>query len=56
MAPADLVRAGYDAGVLTVGASDNVVRILPPLTIADADITEGLRRLDAAAAALSRAS
>jgi acetylornithine/N-succinyldiaminopimelate aminotransferase len=46
---ADFVRAGYAAGVLTVAAADNVVRLLPPLNIPDADIAEALTRLDAAA-------
>ena len=51
----DVVKAGYDARVLTVAGADNVVRLLPPLNISDADIDEGLRRLDAAATALDRA-
>jgi acetylornithine/N-succinyldiaminopimelate aminotransferase len=53
--PADFVKAGLGAGVLTVPASDRVLRLLPALTISDADIAEGLRRLDAAAAALAPA-
>jgi len=52
VAPADFVKAGYGAGVLTVPAADNVVRLLPPLNIPDEDISEALRRLDAAASAL----
>ncbi|MFZ5749939.1 MAG: aspartate aminotransferase family protein [Pseudomonadota bacterium] len=51
-APADVVKAGYGAHVLTVPAADNVVRILPPLTITDDEITEAVRRLDQAAARL----
>jgi acetylornithine/N-succinyldiaminopimelate aminotransferase len=35
-----------------VGAADNVVRLLPPLTISDADLAEAIARLDAAATAL----
>jgi acetylornithine/N-succinyldiaminopimelate aminotransferase len=50
---ADLVKAGMAEHVLTVAASDNVVRLLPALNIPDADIAEALKRLDAAAAALS---
>jgi acetylornithine/N-succinyldiaminopimelate aminotransferase len=46
----DFVKAGYEAGVLTVGAADNVVRLLPALNIPDADIAEALVRLDRAAA------
>lgn len=55
IAPAEVVKAGYEAGVLTVPAADNVLRILPPLNIADEDIAEALRRLDAAATALTPA-
>ena len=47
----DIVKAGYGAKVLTVPAGDNVVRLLPPLNITDAEIDEGLRRLDAACTA-----
>jgi acetylornithine/N-succinyldiaminopimelate aminotransferase len=52
----DLVKAGYDAGVLVVGAADNVVRLLPALNIEDADIAEALRRLDQAATTLDSQS
>ena len=31
-----------DAGLLTVGAGDNVVRLLPPLTIREAEVAEAL--------------
>lgn len=51
-APADVVKAGYEAGVLTVAAADNVLRLLPALNIPDADIAEALTRLDQAAATL----
>jgi acetylornithine/N-succinyldiaminopimelate aminotransferase len=37
-----------------VGAADNVVRILPPLTISDEEIAEGVARLDRAATSLAR--
>jgi acetylornithine/N-succinyldiaminopimelate aminotransferase len=50
----EVVAAGYANHVLTVGAADNVVRILPPLTITEAEIAEGVARLDRAAAALAR--
>jgi acetylornithine/N-succinyldiaminopimelate aminotransferase len=52
----DLVKAGYDTGVLTVPAGDNVVRLLPPLTISDDDIAQAVDRLDAAAAQLRAAA
>jgi acetylornithine/N-succinyldiaminopimelate aminotransferase len=51
----DLVQAGYDARVLVVPAAENVVRVLPPLNISEAEIDEGLARLDAAASALGAA-
>ena len=43
---ADVVRAGYDARVLVVAAADNVVRLLPPLNLTEAEVDEGLRRLE----------
>jgi len=51
--PADFVSAGYAAEVITVPAADNVVRLLPPLTITDAEIAEAVTRLDRAAASLN---
>ena len=48
----DVVKAGYDAQILTVPAGDNAIRILPPLNISDEDISEALRRLETAAASL----
>ena len=45
----ELVNAGYAAGVLTVSAGDNVLRLLPALNIPDEDIAEGLKRLGALA-------
>jgi len=48
----DIVRAGYDQGVLTVPAADNVIRLLPALNIPDEDIVEAVARLDRAAATL----
>ncbi len=52
--PAEFVQAGYAERVLTVGAADNVVRLLPALNIPDADIAEALARLDRTAARLHR--
>jgi len=49
---ADIVAAGYDAGILTVPAGENTLRLLPPLTIADEDIAEAVSRLETAAASL----
>lgn len=42
----DVVQGGYAAEVLTVPAADNVVRLLPALTISEAEIAEAVRRLD----------
>ena len=52
IAPADLVKAGYDQQILTVAAADNTLRLLPPLTITDEELTEAVTRLDRAAASL----
>ncbi len=49
----EVVKAGYAAGVLTVAAADNVLRLLPALNITEADITEALARLDQAASAVA---
>jgi acetylornithine/N-succinyldiaminopimelate aminotransferase len=55
-APAEVVKAGYEAGILTVAAADNVLRLLPALNIPDADIAEALLRLDRAATRLEKAA
>jgi len=52
----DVVQAGYDALVVTVPAADNVVRLLPPLTISDDEIAEAVKRLDHAATQLEGAA
>ncbi|EKE69720.1 aspartate aminotransferase family protein [Celeribacter baekdonensis] len=52
VAPGDLVAKGYEAGILTVPAADNVVRLLPALNISDDDISDAVARIDAAAKAL----
>ena len=46
----DVVKAAYAEHLLTVPAADNVLRLLPALNIAEADIAEALARLDRAAA------
>jgi acetylornithine/N-succinyldiaminopimelate aminotransferase len=51
----DVVNAGYANGVITVPAADNVIRLLPPLTITDEEISEAVERLDAAATAVEQA-
>ncbi|WP_299561534.1 aspartate aminotransferase family protein [uncultured Sulfitobacter sp.] len=51
--PAALVKAGYAEELLTVPAAGNVVRLLPPLTITDAELSEAVSRLDRAAATVA---
>jgi len=51
--PAEVVQAGYAQHLLTVPAADNVVRLLPALTITDDEIAEAVARLDAAAQSLT---
>ncbi|MDA3887508.1 MAG: aspartate aminotransferase family protein [Allgaiera sp.] len=55
IAPADVVKAGYAEHLLTVPAADNVIRILPPLTITEEEIAEAINRLDRAATRLETA-
>ena len=43
---ANVVDRLRDAGLLTVGAGDNVVRLLPPLIITEAEIDEAIAILD----------
>ncbi|UWS78763.1 aspartate aminotransferase family protein [Phaeobacter sp. G2] len=45
----DVVQAGYDNQVITVPAADNVIRLLPPLTLSEEDFAEAISRLDKAA-------
>ncbi|RBP91010.1 acetylornithine aminotransferase [Rhodobacter sp. 140A] len=52
VAPGELVAAGYARQLLTVAAADNVLRILPALTITEEEMAEAVCRLDAAASAL----
>jgi acetylornithine/N-succinyldiaminopimelate aminotransferase len=35
-----------EAGLLVMGAADNVIRVLPPLIATEADIDEGIRRME----------
>jgi acetylornithine/N-succinyldiaminopimelate aminotransferase len=48
----DLVAELRDQGLLTIGAGDNVVRLLPPLIIDEADVAEATKRLEAGCAAI----
>ncbi len=51
----DVVNAGYDNEVITVPAADNVIRLLPPLTITEDDIAQALIRLEKTAAQVENA-
>jgi acetylornithine/N-succinyldiaminopimelate aminotransferase len=50
---ADLVTALREQHLLTVGAGENVVRLLPPLIVDETEIEEAVQRLDRACTALS---
>ena len=50
--PAALVKAALGENLLTVGAGDNVVRLLPPLNVTDAELGEAVERLGRALATL----
>lgn len=41
----DLVAAASQEHLLTVGAGENVVRIIPPLTVSEDELSEGIARL-----------
>jgi acetylornithine/N-succinyldiaminopimelate aminotransferase len=49
-----LVAAAREAGLLVGTAGDNVVRLLPPLIVTEAEVDEAISRLDAAMSALER--
>ncbi len=51
----DVVGACRDEHLLTVPAGDNVVRLLPPLTVSEADIQEAVNKIEAALTALKEA-
>ena len=51
-----LQKAALDEKLLIIGAGDNVVRLLPPLIVTDADVTEAVNRLERACVALEKAN
>jgi acetylornithine/succinyldiaminopimelate/putrescine aminotransferase len=53
---APVVPAGLARGVVVNRTAETVVRLLPPLTITEAEADEGLDRLDAALGAVGSAS
>jgi acetylornithine/N-succinyldiaminopimelate aminotransferase len=52
----ELVDALRAEKLLAVAAGDNVVRLLPPLIVEEAEIAEAVARLDRAATAIERAA
>ena len=48
----DFVNEARAQGLLVVGAGDNVVRLLPPLIVTEADVAEAVSRLDKTAGAI----
>jgi acetylornithine/N-succinyldiaminopimelate aminotransferase len=52
--PADFAEAALAQKILVIPAGDNVVRVVPPLVVTEEEIAEGLRRLDAACAAVEQ--
>ncbi len=50
----EVVAAARRAGLLVITAGDNIVRLLPPLIIGDAEVDEAMTRLDAALSSMTR--
>ncbi len=48
----DFIKASRDAGLIVLPAGDNVVRLLPPLTISEDEVREGMALLSRAATQL----
>jgi acetylornithine/N-succinyldiaminopimelate aminotransferase len=48
----DFITAARAQKLLLIGAGDNVARLLPPLIISDAEISEAVNRIEAACAAI----
>ena len=48
----DFQAMALENKLLTIAAGDNVIRLLPPLVVTDADITEAVSKLDATCRAL----
>lgn len=51
----ELVDALRAEKLLTIAAGDNVVRLLPPLIVGEAEVADALERIDRACAAIARA-
>ena len=52
----DLIDALRAEKLLAVGAGDNVVRLVPPLIVSEAEVAEAIARLDRACTAIERAA
>ena len=52
--PGEFAAAAREELLLTIPAGDNVVRLLPPLIISEAELAEGVRRLDLACQRIER--
>jgi acetylornithine/N-succinyldiaminopimelate aminotransferase len=52
----DLISACHEQGLLAIAAGDNVVRLLPPLTVSTAEVDEAIECLDRACRSLKSAS
>jgi acetylornithine/N-succinyldiaminopimelate aminotransferase len=50
----DFITAARNAGVIVLPAGDNVVRLLPALTISEDEVREGIAAMDRAAVAMER--
>jgi acetylornithine/N-succinyldiaminopimelate aminotransferase len=48
----DVIAACHQEHLLTIGAGENVVRLLPPLIVSDAEISDAVTRLERACAAI----
>lgn len=48
----ELQAAARDAGLLSVAAGDNVLRLIPPLTVTEGELDEAVKRLEQAAGAI----
>jgi acetylornithine/N-succinyldiaminopimelate aminotransferase len=48
----DFITAARAAGLIVLPAGDNVVRLLPPLTISESEVREGVELMNRTAAAL----
>ena len=52
----EMAAAFRDQRLLSIGAGDGVVRLLPPLIVSDEEIVEAVARIDRAASALEAAA